>query len=62
MVIRSMAQTSMVKAKAIAEALPRASESISTAGTNAESRHLALADVVKDAGRTRPAERDYHNE
>ncbi len=64
MVARLMEKTGTVKAKAdaIADALPRASEAISTAGTNAESRHRHPADVTRDMGHTRPADRDYHNE
>ncbi|MFH8582540.1 hypothetical protein [Streptomyces zaomyceticus] len=64
MVLRLMEKTGEVKSKAdaIAAALPRAAESISTAGSNAEARHRPLADAVKDAGHMRPAERDYHVE
>ncbi|MFJ7345787.1 hypothetical protein ACIQU3_36585 [Streptomyces sp. NPDC101110] len=62
MVIRLMEKCGTVKARAdaIAEALPRASESIATAGSNAESRHRHPADVTRDMGHTRPAEREYH--
>ncbi|MEV4180155.1 hypothetical protein AB0J28_01750 [Streptosporangium canum] len=64
MVVRLMEKTGTVQAKAeaIAAALPRASEAISTAGTNAEARHRHLADVTRDMGHIRPAERDYHDE
>ena len=64
MVVRLLEKTETVKARAeaIAKALPRASESISTAGSNAESRHRHLADVTRDMGHVRPADRDYHNE
>ncbi|GAA4600066.1 hypothetical protein GCM10023194_81130 [Planotetraspora phitsanulokensis] len=64
MVARLMEKTATVKAKAeaIAENLPRASEAISIAGSNAEARHKNPADVTRDMGHTRPAERDYHNE
>ncbi|MFD3931723.1 hypothetical protein [Streptomyces sp. NPDC058614] len=48
------------KAEALAEQLPAASEAIRTAGDNAERRHKPLADAVRDAGHTAPAERDYH--
>ncbi|MGV9535039.1 hypothetical protein ACWEU6_21970 [Streptosporangium sandarakinum] len=64
MVVALMEQTAVVKARAeaIAENLPRAAEAISIAGSNAEARHRPLADAVRDAGHTRPAEREYHNE
>ncbi|NAS27469.1 hypothetical protein GT755_38110 [Herbidospora sp. NEAU-GS84] len=64
MVLLLMDQALSVKAKAeaIAEQLPGAAEAISVAGMNAEIRHKPLADAVRDAGHTRPAERDYHNE
>lgn len=64
MVVALMEQTAVVKARAeaIAENLPRAAEAISIAGSNAEARHRPLADAVRDAGHTRPAERDYHQE
>lgn len=64
MVLRLIEKTGEVKAKAdaIAAALPRASESISTAGSNAESRHRHLADVTRDMGHARPADRDYNTE
>jgi uncharacterized coiled-coil DUF342 family protein len=50
------------RANAVATTLPRASEAIGQAGMNAEARHRPLADAVKDAGHTAPAERDYHKE
>ncbi|MBX6385420.1 MAG: hypothetical protein IRZ07_21015 [Microbispora sp.] len=64
MVIRLMEQTAVVKAhaEAIAANLPRAAEAISVAGSNAAARHKPLADAVRDAGHTRPAEREYHQE
>lgn len=64
MVVSLMDKVITVKARAqaIAEKLPAAAESISTAGTNAATRHQGLADAVRDAGHARPAERDYHNE
>lgn len=64
MVARLMDQTTTVRAHAlaIAEQLPAAAEAISIAGANAEARHRPLADAVRDAGHTRPAEREYHNE
>ncbi|MFZ3475460.1 hypothetical protein ACODT4_41310 [Streptomyces sp. 2.9] len=57
-------QTDVVKARAeaIAAALPRASEAITTAGGNAEARHRHLADVTRDMGHARPADRDYNLE
>ncbi|WP_331757640.1 hypothetical protein OG209_40830 (plasmid) [Streptomyces sp. NBC_01383] len=63
-VIRLIEKTGEVKAKAdaIAAALPRASEAISTAGSNTEAIHRHPADVTKDMGHTRPAERDYNME
>lgn len=64
LVLLLMDKTGTVKARAlgIASKLPAAAEAISVAGTNAETRHRPLADAVRDAGHTRPAERDYHNE
>ncbi|GAA3172294.1 hypothetical protein [Nonomuraea roseoviolacea] len=62
--VRLMDKTLTVKARAnaIAEGLPRAAEAIATAGSNAAARHKPLADAVRDAGHTRPAEREYHDE
>jgi hypothetical protein len=64
MVLGLMDQTASVRsgAETIAERLPTAAEAIATAGSTAEARHRPLADAVRDAGHTRPAERDYHNE
>jgi len=64
MLLRLIDKTLTVKARAeaIAANLPAAAEAISIAGSNAEARHRPLADAVRDAGHTRPAERDYHNE
>ncbi|NAS22501.1 hypothetical protein GT755_12490 [Herbidospora sp. NEAU-GS84] len=64
MVTTLMEITLTVKAKAetIAAKLPAAAEAIRTAGANAEARHRPLADAVRDAGHTRPAEREYHGE
>ncbi|NEC32225.1 hypothetical protein [Streptomyces rubrogriseus] len=64
MVIRLIEKTGEVKAKAdaIAAALPRASEAIATAGDNTAAIHRNPADVTKDMGHTRPAERDYNME
>ncbi|GAA1401530.1 hypothetical protein GCM10009639_43920 [Kitasatospora putterlickiae] len=56
------AGTVKARAEAVAETIPAASEAIATAGTNAAARHKPLADAVRDAGHTAPAERDYHNE
>jgi hypothetical protein len=49
-------------AEGLAEALPAASEAISTAAGNAAARHVAVADVTRDHGHIRPAEREYHDE
>ncbi|GHF75574.1 hypothetical protein GCM10010218_65690 [Streptomyces mashuensis] len=64
MVLRLIEKTGEVKARAdaIAAALPRASEAIATAGDNTEAKHRHPADVTKDMGHTRPAERDYNME
>lgn len=64
MVLARIEETQQVKAsaEAIAEKIPAAAEAITTAGDNAADRHKALADAVRDAGHTAPAERDYHNE
>ncbi|NUK94012.1 hypothetical protein HRW16_19675 [Streptomyces lunaelactis] len=64
MVIRLLEKTGEVKARAdaIAAALPRASEAIATAGSNTEAIHRRPADVTRDMGHTRPAERDYNME
>ncbi|MFI6296685.1 hypothetical protein ACIBEJ_34205 [Nonomuraea sp. NPDC050790] len=64
MVVRLMETTATVRsrAEAIAARLPAASEAIAVAGGNAAARHQPLADAVRDAGHTRPAERDYHND
>ncbi|WP_188188077.1 hypothetical protein [Nonomuraea sp. SYSU D8015] len=64
MVVRLMDKTATVRARAmaIADTLPAASEAISIAGANAAARHKPLADAVRDAGHTRPAEREYHDE
>ncbi|WP_433860259.1 hypothetical protein [Streptomyces kronopolitis] len=64
MVIRLIEKTGEVKARAdaIAAALPRASEAISTAGSNTEAIHRNPADVTRDQGHTRPAEREYNME
>ena len=56
------AATVQAKAEAVAQTLPRASEAIAQAGSNAEARHRPLADAVKDAGHVAPAEREYHGE
>ncbi|MEC3992054.1 hypothetical protein VSR01_00220 [Actinacidiphila sp. DG2A-62] len=50
------------RAEAVAETIPAASEAIASAGQKAAERHKPLADAVRDAGHTAPAERDYHNE
>ncbi|WP_329405018.1 hypothetical protein [Streptomyces melanogenes] len=64
MVLRLIEKTGEVKAKAdaIAAALPRASEAIATAGSNAEAIHRHPADVTRDMGHTRPADREYNME
>ncbi|MFE7526174.1 hypothetical protein ACFU7Y_10670 [Kitasatospora sp. NPDC057542] len=63
-VAKLIEKTAQVKARAeaIAEKIPAAAEAITTAGDNAAARHKPLADAVRDAGHTAPAERDYHNE
>ncbi|MFG2694826.1 hypothetical protein [Kitasatospora sp. NPDC048407] len=63
-VVRLMEKAGMVQARAeaVAEKIPAASEAIIAAGNNAADRHKGLADAVRDAGHTAPAERDYHNE
>ncbi|MFG2904020.1 hypothetical protein ACGF13_02965 [Kitasatospora sp. NPDC048286] len=63
-VVKLMEKTAKVKARAeaIAEKIPAAAEAITAAGDNAAARHKPLADAVRDAGHTAPAERDYHNE
>jgi hypothetical protein len=48
-------------AEGLAEALPAASEAIATAASNAAARHLNPADVTRDHGHIRPAEREYHD-
>ncbi|MFF3071032.1 hypothetical protein [Kitasatospora sp. NPDC057936] len=64
MVVSLIDKTGQVKARAeaIAAAIPAAAEAVTTAGDHAADRHKALADAVRDAGHTAPAERDYHNE
>lgn len=62
--VRLMDKTGTVRARAltIAANLPAASEAIAVAGSNAAARHQHPADVTRDMGHTRPAEKDYHNE
>lgn len=62
--VRLMEKTGTVQARALAIAaqLPAAAEAISIAGSNAAARHQRPADVTRDQGHIRPAERDYHNE
>ncbi|MFE2512640.1 hypothetical protein ACFXC9_30095 [Streptomyces naganishii] len=62
LILAEKAVSVKAKAEALAEKLPAASEAIRTAGENAERRHKPLADAVRDAGHTAPAERDYHVE
>jgi hypothetical protein len=64
MVARLMEKAETVKnrAEAVAEALPRASEAIATAGQKAAAEDKHVADAVKDAGHVAPAEREYHEE
>lgn len=62
LILAEKAVSVKAKAEALAEKLPAASEAIRTAGENAERRHRPLADAVRDAGHTAPAERDYHVE
>ncbi|MFD5463334.1 hypothetical protein ACFWIQ_10990 [Kitasatospora sp. NPDC127059] len=63
-VAKLIEKTAQVKARAeaVAEKIPAAAEAITAAGDNAAARHKPLADAVRDAGHTAPAERDYHNE
>ncbi|GAA3550999.1 hypothetical protein GCM10022419_034120 [Nonomuraea rosea] len=62
--VRIIEKTGTVQARALAIAaqLPAASEAISIAGSNAAARHQRPADVTRDQGHIRPAEKDYHNE
>ncbi|HUR74475.1 MAG TPA: hypothetical protein VMZ00_09365 [Sporichthya sp.] len=62
LVLRLMEKTASVRARAISISvhLPAASEAISVAGTNAAVRHRPLADIARDMGHVRPAERQYH--
>ncbi|MFB4275701.1 hypothetical protein ACBJ59_10450 [Nonomuraea sp. MTCD27] len=62
--IQLMEKTGTVRARAlaIADGLPAAAEAISVAGSNAAAIYRPPADVTRDYGHTRPAERDYHNE
>ncbi|MFE6946085.1 hypothetical protein [Streptomyces chartreusis] len=62
LILAEKAVSVKAKAEALAQTLPAASEAIRTAGENAERRHKPLADAVRDAGHTAPAERDYHLE
>ncbi|MEU9083390.1 hypothetical protein [Streptomyces sp. NPDC048357] len=62
LILAEKAVSVKAKAEALAEKLPAASESIRTAGENAERRHKPLADVTRDHGHAAPAERDYHVE
>ncbi|MDX2835474.1 hypothetical protein [Streptomyces scabiei] len=62
LILAEKAVSVKAKAEALAEKLPAASEAIRTAGENAERRHKPLADAVRDAGHTAPAEREYHVE
>ncbi|WP_190094357.1 hypothetical protein [Streptomyces melanogenes] len=62
LILAEKAVSVKAKAEALAATLPAASEAIATAGENAERRHKPLADAVRDAGHTAPAERDYHVE
>ncbi|MFE2554415.1 hypothetical protein ACFXGI_38840, partial [Streptomyces sp. NPDC059355] len=62
LILAEKAVSVKAKAEALAAKLPAASESIRTAGENAERRHKPLADAVRDAGHAAPAERDYHVE
>ncbi|MGW7821898.1 hypothetical protein ACWGLF_28110, partial [Streptomyces puniciscabiei] len=62
LILAEKAVSVKAKAEALAEKLPAASEAIRTAGENAERRHKPLADAVRDAGHSAPAERDYHVE
>jgi hypothetical protein len=50
------------KALAIAEGLPLASEAMRVASANAAVRHQPTADMTRDMGHIKPAERPYHEE
>lgn len=62
--LRLMDKTTTVRARALAIAanLPAAAEAISIAGSNAAIRHQPVADITRDMGHVRPAEREYHDE
>lgn len=62
--VRLLEKTATVKASAqeIAARLPAASEAIATAGSNAAAIYQPPADVTRDMGHTRPADREYHND
>lgn len=49
-------------ADALTSALPRASEAIQAAGTNAATRHRQLSDTTRDQGHAAPAHAEYHKE
>jgi hypothetical protein len=61
-VLLDKAQDVRGKALAIAEGLPLASEAMRVASANAAVRHLPTADMTRDMGHIKPAERPYHEE
>ncbi|MFF4417461.1 hypothetical protein ACFYY8_33470 [Streptosporangium sp. NPDC001559] len=60
--LMELVDTIRIAAQSIASTLPTAAEAISVAGANAAARHKGLADVTRDMGHARPAERPYHDE
>jgi hypothetical protein len=61
-VLLDKAQDVRGKALAIAEGMPLASEAMRVASTNAAVRHQPTADMTRDMGHIKPAERPYHEE
>lgn len=61
-VLLDKAQDVRGKALAIAEGLPLASEAMKVASANAAVRHQPTADMTRDMGHIKPAERPYHEE
>lgn len=61
-VLLDKAQDVRGKALAIAEGLPLASEAMRVASANAAVRHQPTADMTRDMGHIKPAERPYHEE
>lgn len=61
-VLLDKAQDVRGKALTIAEGLPLASEAMKVASANAAVRHQPTADMTRDMGHIKPAERPYHEE